>query len=104
MQTTQTNDVLAKLSRIKNYSTRYEMVATNATTGESVLVCYTPRNNRRGMLDAIRNRAEAIKTLANTDAATVGRIQVVVGDWTIRFSGRTQREAIIGGELRFIGN
>jgi hypothetical protein len=91
-----------KLARLKNRSTRYEIVLTNGT-GTKFLVLYTAQHSYRGLVAAIRQRYDAI--LARTggelpNAAKPG--QVFVGnEWRCFFSGRTQRDAIIAGELPF---
>jgi len=101
-----TNEQIIKLARLKNYSTRYELVAYGPN-GEKILVCYTPRKSLRGVIDAIRSRWEECERMAGTDQCyTQKRAEdgCKMGAWVIRFSGRTQREAIIDGELRYIGS
>ncbi len=44
-----------------------------------------------------------------TDAARIeflkpAKLGAKIGDWSIKFTGRTQREAVISGELPFIGD
>lgn len=94
-----------KLARIKNRTTKYELVATNKTTGQKVLVGYTQKG-RPGLLNMLRKNAEeAVALLAGgvdrIDFAKKASDGATMGDWLINFSGRTQREAIIGGELVF---
>ena len=97
------NKSLAKLERIKNYSTRYEMVMTDGDV--TLLVCYTPRRNRAGFLDAIRSRGLSIKNITQSEAFDLEKdLSARLGNgWIVKFSGRTQREAIIEGEHTFIG-
>ncbi len=64
-----------KLARLKNRSTRYEIVLTNGT-GTKFLVVYTAQHSYRGLVAAIRQRYDAI--LARTggelpNAAKPGR-------------------------------
>ena len=54
-----TPTTLEKLKRIQNYATRYE-VALSLSDGRKLLVCYTPRKNRAGLLSAIQERGKAI--------------------------------------------
>jgi hypothetical protein len=99
---------LAKLERIQNYATRYE-VALSLDDGRKLLVCYTPRKNRAGLLSAIQNRGRAI--LAHMpDLSDDARMSYAaatgfnLGDGhRVHFTGRTQRDAICSGELDFIG-
>lgn len=92
-----------RLARLKNYRTRYELIATNAD-GRKVLVRYTSRVGRRGLYDALTQDAEQICQFFGTDSIHFGKRAAdgaTMGEWTIKFSGRTQREAILCGELPF---
>lgn len=94
-----------KLARLKNYHTRYELVATSRD--RKVLIGYTTRTNRRG-IDALvceENRVHAIVKLTGTETIHFAKRAAdgaTMGDWTIRFSGRTQRECYIEGELAYV--
>lgn len=99
---------IEKLERIQNYATRYE-VALSLADGRKLLVCYTPRKNRSGLLSALQDRGKAILAhlpdlsddAALTYAASTG---FDLGDGhRVHFTGRTQRDAICSGELDFIG-
>lgn len=101
---------LDRLERLRNHSTKYEVVAeTSSQYGKRYLIAYTSRRSRHGLLKACQSKGEAIiKAFGITDndqfipspkAADGFRI----GVWQFRFSGRTQREAIMQGELPWIG-
>ena len=98
----------AKLSRLKNYATRYELVASRDNGADRYLIAYTPRNNRRGLWAAVTEPARAAKLvkLTGSPEITFGKKAsdgATMGDWEIRFSGRTQRECYLEGELTYIG-
>jgi hypothetical protein len=102
-----TSTQLAKLARIKNYSTRYELIVEN--DGIRHLVVYTPRRNRQGLISAIEcSVAHGLSALTGVDSITFSKRgdepSAIVGKWRIRFSGRTQRDAIIQGELPWVGD
>ena len=99
---------LEKLERIQHYATRYE-VALSLSDGRKLLVCYTPRKSRAGLLSAIQQRGKAILAqmpdlsddARMTYAAATG---FDLGNGSrVHFSGRTQRDAICNNELDFIG-
>ena len=97
----------ARLDRIKNRPTKYELVATNGV--RRVLVCYAHRTGRRGLWDAIcssESRCKAVIALTgeeNISFAKRAADGAVMGGWTIRFSGRTQRDAIMtNSELPYV--
>lgn len=101
----------SKLSRLKHYATRYELVASRGTgpDRESYLIAYTSRNNRRGLWAAITdsNRVDKLVKLTGSKSIDFGKRAAdggTMGDWTIRFSGRTQRECYLEGELPYIGD
>jgi hypothetical protein len=91
-----------KLARLKNHNTRYEIVLTNGTDTK-YLVLYTARHSQSGLRAAIRQRYDAILVLTGGEAPfAVKRSDIFKGrEWRCFFSGRTQREAIIEGELPF---
>ena len=67
----------------------------NDRTGQRLRLCYTARNNRHGIADAIRTGGEDLVRVAGCDAFTFGKGPTAkIGDWSVTFSGRTQREAI----------
>lgn len=92
-----------QLARIARYSTKYELAATNNTTGEKVLVGYT-RKGRNGLFASITRHADAAVRFFGCEAITFAKRAAdgaTMGEWSIKFSGRTQRDAIIEGELPF---
>lgn len=93
-----------KLARIARYSTRYELAAVRGD--QKVLVCYSASRSRQTILSLCRQWAARLTAL--TGSETIGFAKkaedgAAMGAWKIRFTGRTQREAIIEGELPFIG-
>jgi hypothetical protein len=98
----------AKLAKLHSYGTRYE-VEVEHPNGARKLVAYTPRRTGTGLVSAVTAHGERIVSfLGIGDTASMswkgkGRDAMGVdGGGVIRFSGRTQREAIIEGELPFI--
>jgi hypothetical protein len=87
--------------------TRYEITATHSD-GRAFLVAYTPRLTRPGLLHAIQVRSEAIVAKLGAavgdrfDVHLKPRIHATLAGWTIGFTGRTQHEAKMAGELPFI--
>lgn len=99
-----TPELLAKLARLKNHHTRYEITATK--DGRAVLVGYTARTGRRGLLSMLQANGEAWgRFVRNPKCNITFRRPASAGadcaGWHIRFSGRTQREAILSGEHDF---
>lgn len=97
-----------KLDAISLYKTRYEAVLANAD-GRSVLLGYTPRRSAAGLLAVVQKNGKAV--LAEITAPDASEVRKLKGQpgfsftgtaWVVKFSGRTQREAICNGELRFI--
>lgn len=98
-----TPELTAKLARLKNFHTRYEIVATK--DGQKILAGYTARRGRRGLLGMLSMHAAAWTALTGDNAIQFAKRTAdggTMGGWKINFSGRTQREAILGGELPFI--
>ena len=95
----------AKLEAIKNRATRYELVLTNLDSGEKRRLCYTSKKNRTGLFAAIRsNGTELVAFSGSEDFKLEGKASASIGRWSVAFSGRTQREAIIAGELRWFAS
>jgi hypothetical protein len=97
---------LERLARLQNYPTRYELVAERGET--RVLIAYSMRTGRHALLIAAQKHGPAlIAMMGLTDDARIvflkpARLGARIGEWSIRFSGRTQREAI-AAELPWIG-
>lgn len=90
-----------KLMKLKNYATRYEIVARRGN--DSLLVGYTGRRSRRGLIGMICQQREYVVAKMGEEFCIEGDA-ARVGGWSISFSGRTQRDAIVEGELAFIGD
>ena len=96
-----------KLERLRNRGTSYEITISDGE--QTYRVAYTPRHSRDGLLRAIRSTGKEIVTaLGMPDTALVhagkrAEDGFTLEDWQIRFSGRTQRDAISNGELQWIG-
>lgn len=95
-----------KLNRLHNGPTRYELVAEKGD--ERILIAYSMRTGRRALLTAAQKHGHALLAMMKLDDNTKFEFLkpaakgAKVGDWTIRFSGRTQRDAISNGELPWI--
>jgi hypothetical protein len=92
-----------RLDRLKNRRTLYELAAVLAD--RKVLVAYCGRRGRSGLWHACVKRGPELAALCGTDRltfATRAGDGATMGDWTIRFTGRTQRECYIEGELPFV--
>lgn len=95
--------IMQKLARIQGRGTAYEVVITKGDT--TYLVSYVARHSYAGMRDAVVQRAEEI--VVKTNAAHIdkaGRTITTDNGWTIKFSGRTQRDAICNGEHTYVGD
>ena len=101
--------MLAQLERLKNYPTRHEAVVSKPDGAQSLLA-YTPRKSIRGLLDVAQEHGKHILAhLALPDDATMeaakgaGKQELQFSDGSkVHFSGRTQRDAIMGGQLRHV--
>lgn len=100
-----------KLARITNYGTRYELIATNLTKPEghqNILIGYIIRRSRQGMLDACRKFGREMIDVMGLDEHDLSvfdckaKTLSLGNNWFVRLTGRTQRTAIIEGELPFI--
>ncbi len=99
---------MEKLERLHNRSTRYE-VAMIQPSGERILIGYTSRKSRHGLLERLRTQGPQIIAFLGLDdnaAMVPGKNAAAgfrIGETVFRFTGRTQRDAIMENELRFIG-
>lgn len=107
------SDKQSKLLRFKTRASRYEIVLI-APSGETHLVRYTPRRTFQGLYNCVRDAWMRIQIVTGvsepwTIRDTFGGKQrnaatsLISQGWTVRFSGRTQREAICTTEHQFIG-
>jgi hypothetical protein len=105
-----TEEQTRKLARLRGCYTRYE-VEVALPDKRKMLVCYTPRKNLAGLREVIRERWEPLvravgipgSPIQDTPVMRDGRAYKFENGSIVRFSGRTQRDAIILGELPFIG-
>ena len=91
-----------KLIRIKHYATRYELILANR--GDSYLVVYSSSRSRGVVFDSVHKWAQQIIAITGEDEMKMVKGGATLGDWKVRWSGRTQREAILEGELPFVGD
>lgn len=89
-----------------NAPTLYELAAIHPD-GRRMLIAYTSRKGRRNLWGAITNdvrRDELVKFFGTTAFRFGKRVAdgATWGGWAIRWTGRTQREAVQSGELEYI--
>lgn len=89
-----------------NDPTLYEIAAIHPD-GRRVLVVYTARRSRSGLLKACREseQAQAIVALCQCETWSAwpkAEQGMKCGEWSIRFTGRTRKDAKAEGELPFI--
>lgn len=97
-------DLERQLARLQNRPTRHEVVLVNDTTGQRLLFCYC-RKTRRGLVDYIRDGQNGPDLSAFTGQLTFQPTRqgdlLTIGAWGLRWSGRTERAALVEGELTF---
>lgn len=110
MRTAQeTKAVQDELARLHRSPTRYEVRADHPD-GRKLLIGYTARRSRSGIGSAIRQRIKIIATALDVGDADLftwrkpASAGCDLGPWHIYITGRTQRDAVIGGELDYIGD
>jgi len=92
----------ARLQALHGYATAYEITATNGA--DVRLVAYTRQKSRHGILRALQRRGQMIIDQHNITEETPSTWGpraadgLTLGQWSIKFSGRTEREALIAGE------
>ena len=83
-----------------SYSTTYQIVARNATTGEKRTICYTTRHSGAGLRSALQKHWIDIKVLAGVGHDDIMSLEEQTGSfgprgvyagygWEISFSGDT---------------
>lgn len=98
-----------KLARCYNRRTLYEATIIRPD-GAKVLLAYVQSANKRGLRDAVWKRGQDIVSWLNAPADAEmtwkrGSTDMqITGGGIVHLSGRTQREAIIEGELPYVGN
>jgi hypothetical protein len=100
-----------KLESLRNRPTRYELIAERGET--KVLIAYCMRTGRHSLLEACRKHGQKLidfmgitgeDLLVFLRPAKLGaHIGPADNPWWIKFSGRTQREAVTS-ELPWIGD
>lgn len=98
--------VTERLERLRNRATLYELAISRGDTAYLVAYC---RKGQRGIWDAItsKHRVHHVVALAGTQTLHFAKRASdggTIGEWSVRFTGRTERDAIIGGELTYVGN
>jgi hypothetical protein len=96
-----------RLTRLKNYSTRYEVSLSHAN-GQRYLWIYTPSVSRSELWRIMGAHGPKLGEIVGAGermrAVRSGKWWALVAGngWTLGFTGRTQRDAYIGGELPFV--
>lgn len=89
-----------------NSLSKYEIVLCHVS-GSAWRVAYTPRKTRVGIVNAVRNCWNEIESKAGRQTWRYAKSSadgLFSGGWTIRFSGRTEREAKSSmSHLRWVG-
>jgi hypothetical protein len=88
-----------KLARIAKRGTLYELAISKGTT--SYLICYSPMS-RSMLMKALRKQPHELIALTGSetfDLAKRAADGATMGEWKIRWTGRTHRQSIIEGEL-----
>lgn len=97
-----TTELQAKLERLKNRATRYEVTATHRDY-PSMLLGYTARKSGNGLLAIVRQHSGKFIELTGSESLDKdGKTFVTDSGWIVQFSGRTQRDAYCNGERPFI--
>jgi len=90
-----------RLSSLQNLPTRYEV---SITDGNTILrVGYTAKKSRDGVIACLRRVGQEVVNFTGCGEFFTSRRAadgVMMGNWRIAFTGRTQREAIMQGELK----
>ena len=97
-----------RLARIRNRQTLYELTIAHPD-GRRYLVAYAQSKGRTDLWRSVTSekRVDRIVKLTGTEEITFAKRAAdgaTMGDWAIRFTGRTQRDCIVEGELTYIGS
>ena len=85
--------------------TLYELIIENGD--QRILLSYTDRQTRRMLYTILCQHRDRLRTLTGViDVAFAKRASdgATIGEWRVRWSGRTQREAYTTGRLQWIGD
>jgi hypothetical protein len=96
-----------QLESLRNRATLYELAMTRGD--ERILIAYASGKGRQDIWRCVTSdkRVKAIVAKVGTDAIDFAKRAAdgaTMGGWAIRFTGRTQRDAISEGELPYIGD
>lgn len=98
---------IEKLQSLRNYGTAYE-VEIRMPNGEKFLLCYIAGKSYSKLYRAAANRFDSLRARFDNSDFVVALPESIVPDDSkypiITYSGRTQREAIIAGEIPFYKN
>ena len=98
---------MTKVTRLINYSTKYELVITNGQ--QTYLVRYCIRKGKTQLIHAIRERGAHLLAICKLDDSaefkfTTPESAVLGSEWIVKFTGRTQKDAICThSEYRYVG-
>lgn len=93
-----------RMKRLKYYGSWYEIVLTNGA--DSYLVSYSSRYYPGALRDALRNNLEDVLRITGGQPPAIvydGGPCSIGQEWRILFSGRTERQCILGKELPSVG-
>jgi len=97
-----------RLTALQHYGTAYEAVVIHPN-GTTVRLAYTYRHSFRGLQDVLIKYAEKVIAFLGDDPKPYAvhngkrRTITISGGGVVKFSGRTERQAIQEGELEWIG-
>lgn len=98
--------LLKRLGWLRHHATRYELAAVHPD-GRKILIAYTRQKSRNGIWNAVTEDHRMQKIIALVGAADCEFLKpatagLQMSEWTIKFTGRTQRDALLSGELAFV--
>lgn len=93
-----------RIDSLQYHATCYE-VALAAPDGRRYLVCYTSGRSRASLVRAVRHYGQALIALTGAAEIKFGPREgdgLALGGHTLNFTGCTQRDAYLAGELPFV--
>lgn len=109
----ESREATARLQALHRRPTRYELVA-ESPSGERTLLGYSVRRTRAVMLGLAQEHGKELVALMELgddtgiqferDPTPAAPVMMVANSWRIRYTGRTERCAIIEGELPHIAH
>lgn len=94
-----TKEQKLRLKEIENHTTDYEVVMTDGTT--TYLITYTSPPTFEMMVRSMRCVAGEINDVAPSPVWERGN-RILAGTFELKYSGRTEREAILEGEHPYV--